>query len=1107
MERYRFSPQEQALLEGLKQPFAVFQYIDKRVVPVLLSEGFCELFGYTEKAQAYRDIENNLFTYIHPDDADRVVDATARFITEGGAFEAIYRGTKLGSSDYTMIHACGRHVYTESGTRLGQIWYMDEGTYSESGQPEGRELNKALSGALHEESILKSNRYDYLTGLPSLAYFFELAENGKNRISGEGGNAVLLYLDLYGMKYFNHKYGFREGDKLLLGFSRLLANMFGEENCCHIGADRFTAFSREDGLEDAMNRLFLEAEKINGGNSLPVKIGVYSTSLADVPVSEAYDRAKIACDALRNVYGSGYYFYSQALQDEADRRQYILSNLDRALREKWVKVYYQPIVRSITGRVCDEEALARWIDPVRGFMSPADFIPALENAGLIYKLDLYVLEQVLEKIQWQRASGLHVVPQSINLSRADFEVCDIVEEIRKRVDAANISRSLITIEITESIIGSDFEFMRKQVFRFQALGFPVWMDDFGSGYSSLNTLKDYKFDELKIDMAFLSNFNDVSRIIISSTVRMAKKLGLKTLAEGVETREQMEFLKSIGCEKVQGYFYGKPQPLKDTLKHMESTGIIAEDSEMRSVYSKIGSIDYLVDSPKAILSYENGWFRFLFVNKQFEEQVLGVGFNDVSEVEKSINNPENPVYYTLHEAEKAAYKAPSELTYATHGKYVFIGGSLIADINGCHIYDLTLRNTHVTAYDSSSSNKNVALPTDAKTILLADVNPQNRAFLESFLKSDYNLLLAEDGEQALSLLLEHGNRISLALIDADLPKLDGFKIIQKFQSDKRDLQIPFIIMTDNMELAKESIRLGAYQFIHTPINDKGMIKAKIDGAIKNSEFLHQVALNYMEFVPGGVILFSARNGEILYVNARVLDIFECDNVEQFREFAGVHFKNVILPEDFDEVNEALRDQILSRSDTTKQMSYRARTYKGKVKRIYHVGKVFMNTPYGSIFSAFLSEDDMAMKSYFTRKDTFAKFMASGEATHTKSYDPGYKGFLFWNLTKNSPVIRMDGISYIPEEMAGRYTYEVHYKYLSSLMLKDEDNLLKVLNYTREKLILDFMNKCMVPSLDVSYDIENYSFTIRSNFNMMMDPDSGDIILKLQNESIKTNKEV
>ena len=154
----------------------------------------------------------------------------------------------------------------------------------------------------------------------------------------------------------------------------------------------------------------------------------------------------------------------------------------------------------------------------------------------------------------------------------------------------------------------------------------VWMDDFGSGYSSLNTLKDYKFDELKIDMAFLSNFNDVSRIIISSTVRMAKNLGLKTLAEGVETKEQMEFLKSIGCEKVQGYYYGKPQPLKDTLKHMESTGIIKEDRNKGLVYSKVGSQDYQVDSPKAIMSYKDGIFRFLFVNNQYKEQLQSLGF-------------------------------------------------------------------------------------------------------------------------------------------------------------------------------------------------------------------------------------------------------------------------------------------------------------------------------------------------------------------------------------------------------------------------------------------------------------------------------------------------
>jgi CheY-like chemotaxis protein len=150
-----------------------------------------------------------------------------------------------------------------------------------------------------------------------------------------------------------------------------------------------------------------------------------------------------------------------------------------------------------------------------------------------------------------------------------------------------------------------------------------------------------------------------------------------------------------------------------------------------------------------------------------------------------------------------------------------------------------------------------------KTILLADSNPQNRAFLESVLRADYNMLLAKDGEQAHDLLLEHRNNISLVLLDASLPKMDGFKLIQEFQGSGRDMQIPFVVMTDNLELAKESIRLGAYQFILKPITDKGMIKAKISGAIKNAEVLHQVALNYMEYVPGGVILINVMTGKIL----------------------------------------------------------------------------------------------------------------------------------------------------------------------------------------------------------------------------------------------------
>ena len=944
--------------------------------------------------------------------------------------------------------------------------------------------------------------FDSLTGLPNMEYSRVCGENFADKIRNKGGEPSIVFFDIVGMKLYNSANGFNMGNEFLINFAACLKKQFPANLIWRFSNDHFAVIADIRNVEEKLKEIRKTVKSSISKISMDLYVGICKIDEFDA-ILDTSEKAKLACHVQKKNSDNFIRYYDDELRKDLLLQNYIVNHIDEAIANGYIKVYYQPVVRTITESFCGMEALARWIDPQYGFLNPAAFIGALEESRQIHKLDSHIVELVCKEMREELDQGHPVIPVSFNLSRLDFIGCDIFDVVEHALEKYQISRDYIRVEITESIMASD-SYVQSEIQRFRLVGYEVWMDDFGSGYSSLNTLKDYKFDELKIDMAFLSNFNDASRTIIRSTVRMAKNLGLKTLAEGVETKEQMDFLKGIGCEKVQGYYYGKPQPLKDTMEHMKSIGMPIEDSNMRTVYSKIGRLDYLVDSPKGIIQYKDGLFKFLFVNKQLEEQVLSIGFANIEDVENSINDPKDPAYYTLHEAEKAAYKGPREMTYAAHGTYVFLSGSLIADINGSHIYDMSLRNTHVSAFDSSVVDSKDALPTEAKTILLADVNPQNRAFLESVLRRDYNLLLAEDGEQVLNILLEYGNRISLVLVDADLPKIDGFKIIQKFQSDRRDLQIPFIVMTDNMELAKESIRLGAYQYIHTPIKDKEMLKAKIDGTIKNTEFLHQVALNYMEYVPGGIIIFDCSNAEILYVNVRVLDIFECDSVEEFRQFIGVNFKNTILPEDFDKVNEEIQNQVKSGSTLTKQVTYRARTGKGNIKRIYHVGKVFKDTPYGTIFSTFVSEDDMAMKSYFTRKDTFNEFMAAGEATHTKSYEPGYKGFLFWNLTKNSPVIRMDGISYIPKEYEGKYTYETHYGFLSSLMLKD--NTLKASDYTREKLILDFMNKCIVPPLDVSYDIDNILFTIRSSFDIMMDPDSGDIILKLQNENVETKKE-
>lgn len=945
--------------------------------------------------------------------------------------------------------------------------------------------------------------FDPLTGLPNPGYCRIRGENYVEDLVNAGKTPAVVFFDIIGMKLYNNANGFSSGNEFLIHFAAMLKKQFAKDLVCRGMNDHFIVVTDNVNLEEKLCEVRKHVKGTISKISMDLYVGICQTD-TDSDIIDAIEKAKLACNIQKKKGDKFIRQYDEDLHRTLMLHNYVVNHIDDAIANGYIKVYYQPVVRTISETFCGMEALARWIDPEQGFLNPGEFIGALEESKQIHKLDSHVIELVCEEMREQLDQGNPVVPVSFNLSRLDFTGCDIFEVVESILQKYKIDREYIRVEITESIMASD-SYIQHEIERFRLVGYEVWMDDFGSGYSSLNTLKDYKFDELKIDMAFLSNFNDVSRTIISSMVRMAKSLGLKTLAEGVETKEQMEFLKSIGCEKVQGYYYGKPQPLKATMEHMETSGIVIEDSNTRAVYSKIGRLDYQEDSPRAIMSYENEKFKFLFVNRQYEEQLMSLGFKSIKDVEDASNNPENPVYYTLHEAERAAYEAPCEVTYVTHGVYVILKGRLIADYNGCHIYDLSFRNTRVSAYDSSSRGKEATLPANTKTVLIAEANPQERAFLESILRSDYHVLLAEDGEQALNLLLEYGNRISLALVNAVLPKMDGFKIIRKFHEARSNLQIPFVVMTDNLDLAKESIRLGAYQFIRLPIMDKSMLKAKIDGAIKNAEMLQQLALNYMEYVPGGVVLLNARSGKILYVNGCVLDIFECKSVEELSEFVGDRFKNAILPEDYKVVNQDLLEQLSNKNDVTKQITYRTKTGKGRIKRVYHVGKFYKKTPYGDIFSAFISEDDVAMKKYFTRKETFAKFMASGIATNTKSYDPGYRGFLFWNLTKNSPVLRMGGISYIPKDLEDKYTYEIHYKYLSSVMQQNETNVMNALDYTREKLILDYMNKCMVHSLDISYDVAGYKFTIRSSFDMMMDPDSGDIILKLQNDSVKTTK--
>lgn len=636
MGKYRYSEKEIAFIEGNPVPFAVYQLIDERVVTIGLSAGFYRLFGFRDLEEAYDIMDNDMYRYVHEDDKARAAEAALAFTAKKLEYDIVYR-TRV-YDDYRIIHSYGKHVYPEEGVQLAVMWYTDEGVWNENSDSFLEEFGRSIEARLKEESFQQEMNYDFLTGLPSMTYFFRLAEVGRARMRERGEMSVILFADMNGMKSFNSKFGFSEGDKLLKAFAEILVRHFGKERCSRFGRDHFAVYTVAEGVEEKLQAVLKEAKTMNAGRSLPIKVGIYLDSLGVLETSLACDRAKYACDIRRKDFSSYYTYFDESMLAKENNRQYILNNLDRAIEEGWIKAYYQPIVRTANGRVSDEEALARWIDPERGMLSPAEFIPVLEDAKLIYKMDLYMVDLILEKMKNQAASGLYVVPNSVNLSRTDFDCCDIVDEICRKVDAAGIGRDMLTIEITESVLGNDFDFIKSQIDRMKELGFKVWMDDFGSGYSSLNILHEVEFDLIKLDMLFMKQFakgNEKSRIILTELIRMATALGIETVCEGVETVEQVEFLKEAGCTKLQGYFYCKAIPLEDIVERYKTGIQIGFENPAESGYfESIGNVnlydlavmagddsdtlrDYYDTLPMAVVEIDDDGMRIVRCNNSY----------------------------------------------------------------------------------------------------------------------------------------------------------------------------------------------------------------------------------------------------------------------------------------------------------------------------------------------------------------------------------------------------------------------------------------------------------------------------------------------------------
>ncbi|WP_298588416.1 EAL domain-containing protein [uncultured Megasphaera sp.] len=400
-------------------------------------------------------------------------------------------------------------------------------------------------------------------------------------------------------------------------------------------------------------------------------------------------------------YGKVYYCTLQEIDipkpgETVDRdvRDYVINHLDEAIENHWIQVYYQPVIRTLTGEVCGMEALARWVDPQLGFLSPASFIPVLEQVRLIHRLDAFVLDEVCHMLSQRLRHDLPITPVSFNLSRYDFDMLDVFSLIETARTAYDLPRDFLHVEITESALARNASTVHQALDRLRSKGYEVWLDDFGSDYSSLNILKDYTFDLIKLDMEFLRSFTETSRCIIRSVVAMAKDLGIKTLAEGVETREHAEFLAAIGCGRQQGYYYGKPCPLAGTLAHIEAEGRRMEPRKWCHYYDAASMVIRQTDRTSALFdSQEDGRLRFLYANQPYQEQIQALGYH-LQDITENLSNSSYPLSQTFRNFVNRSRetKQTESFCYIDGGDYVNVHVRVVCEMNHHHLIHVEFEN-------------------------------------------------------------------------------------------------------------------------------------------------------------------------------------------------------------------------------------------------------------------------------------------------------------------------------------------------------------------------------------------------------------------------------
>ena len=429
-------------------------------------------------------------------------------------------------------------------------------------------IDECVQNSSNKAGVRYRQMHDPLTGLLNRDGFCHVVEEYRKLHINTDETHYLIITNIRDFKLINQMLGDKDGDSILKTTGRIIRSlMYPEDIYGRLYADKFAVLVSERNFDKSMYRNMINlvrSQITSDKQGLRLQVGIYRMEDLSDDVITMCDKALIALKSISSEEPVAYAYYEPLMMQKALTEKAVVTNFDTALKNGEFKIYLQPQMNQC-GELIGSEALVRWKKIDNTVIPPNAFIPVLEKSNLISRLDLYVWELAAIKLrEWQHTefSDLYI---SVNISPRDMEFIDVYDAITGLVDKYEIEPAKLHLEITETVIMRNPATVSELITKLKDAGFVVEIDDFGSGYSSLNMLKDIKADVIKIDMGFLrkSENEERSRIILDSIIYMTKRLGMGTVTEGVETTKQFEFLRSMGCDVYQGYLFSKPVPVQE----------------------------------------------------------------------------------------------------------------------------------------------------------------------------------------------------------------------------------------------------------------------------------------------------------------------------------------------------------------------------------------------------------------------------------------------------------------------------------------------------------------------------------------------------------------